>query len=278
MRQLRIQGILCAFLALSLTASLLVACDEEEPIPERSETQTISGRVNDMPLMTPVAGATVQLVANDVDITDPDYVRPCNCLGDLCAFRTTSDAEGWWTLEDVPLRYNAETFLPYDLLIKVTEGKNPPGYNLFTLSLGDRFDLMIMNRGFYLLFALEALLSGADPATLSVMFGATIGFTDMAYPQKSDSLPGVTAHAEGGSSSESLAINYLSEQGLPDPDLTETSSLGAFYFVVPDARDSAMPAINVTGTAQDRVLVGGYYPACPGGFGVTALIDPYYKP
>jgi hypothetical protein len=272
------EPVLFGSLALFLVASLLVACDEEQPVPEPAETLTVSGRVLDMIATTPVAGATVQLIATDVDITDASYVRTCACAGDLCSYRTTSDGEGWWMLEDVPIRYNPETHLPYDLLIKVVDGGNPPAYNVFTLSIGDQADLMRMGGLFFFLFAMEALEEGANLNQLSVMMGATIGFTNMEYPPTSDTLAGVTASAEAGNPPESIPIRYLSEMGLPDLDLTETSPIGAFYFVVPDAREGVMPAINVTGTSDERVVVGGYYPACPGGFGVAGLIDPYYIP
>jgi hypothetical protein len=265
-----------AISVLVVSFALLGACDEEGVVPEPEETRTVSGRVLDMPRMTPVPGASVELIGNDVDITDPAYRRSCVCTGDLCSFRTTSDGEGWWRLEDVPLTYDPETSLPYDLLIKIVDGAHPPAYNVFILSMGEQFDLMRMSTLFYRLFALEALGEGANPERMAVVVGAAIGFTDMTYPHSSDALAGVTAGAEGGLPPESIPIIYLSDLGLPDPRREETSSLGAFYMVVPDAGDDAVPVLNIAGSSPERVLMGGYYPACPGSFGVVALIDPYY--
>jgi hypothetical protein len=108
--------------------------------------------------------------------------------------------------------------------------------------------------------------------------GVAIGFADMEYPQQIATLPGVTVSAKGGSPAAELPITYLGETGLPDPGLTETSALGVYYFAVPDANDSAMPLIDVSGTAPGLAIVGGYYPACPGSFTGVAVIDPYYRP
>jgi hypothetical protein len=110
------------------------------------------------------------------------------------------------------------------------------------------------------------------------MLGAAIGFADVDYPPKTVSIAGVTVQATGGSPPENLPILYLGDQGLPDPDLTQTSSMGAFLLLVHDARDGAMPAIDVTGTKPGTAMVGGYYPACPGSFSSVGVIDPFYNP
>lgn len=276
MRHLQSRPVAAIWLVLAMSGFVFMACDELERPPEPAESRTVSGRVLDMGV-TPVAGATVELVSTDVDITDPDYRRRCDCPGGPCPLSTTSDEEGRWILPDVPLTYNPDTHQPYDLLLKVTAPRYPPAYNVYTLALGDQYDLMVLHRFLYFLFGLEALLSGADPAELSVVLGAAIGFSDMEYPQQTETIAGVTALARAGSPAEELSITYLGELG-PDPGLTETSSLGAFYFVVPDATDSAMPAIDLTGAAPGRSMVGGYFPACPGGFTPAGLIDPYYRP
>ena len=102
MRQLPVRPILFYYLALLLTASLLVACDEEQVVPPPRETVLASGLVLAMPLQTPLAGATVQLITNELqfmnDMHDPDYVAPCDCQGELCSVNTTSDADGWWEM------------------------------------------------------------------------------------------------------------------------------------------------------------------------------------
>jgi len=277
-------NLLIFFLASLLSFSLLTACDSTDLPIQPPETRTISGKVLDMPLMTPVANATLEVVCNNVDITNPAYRRNCDCPQPPCP-STTSDEYGRWIIEDLPLSYNPDTHQPYDLLIKVTVPSSlpfpfsrPPAHNIFTLSLGDKSDMMSMNGLFYLLFA---LISGADTSQfgeLCLMLGAAIGFSDLEYPAQSVPIEGVTVRAAGGSPPQELPILYLGEQGLPDTDLDQTSSMGAFLFYVPDAQDGAMPAIDVTGTKPGVTLIGGYYPACPGSFSSVGVIDPFYNP
>ena len=276
MKQTRIQRIPFALLAMLLTGSLLMGCDEEQPVLPPPETVTISGMVWEMPLQTPLAGANVQLITNTFTLTDPKYVRPCECQGSLCSVWTTSNEEGWWTM-DVPVKYD-ESWAPLDMLIEVSKGRNPPQYNLFSLGTGTQGDLQVLNPLFYFLFSLDALLDGADPDDLAVMFGVAIGFIDTDYPQEIATIPGVTITAEGGDPAEEFPISYLSETGLPDPNLTETSALGVYYFSVPDANEDAAPSIKVSGDKPGSVFVTSFFPACPGSSTGVAVIDPYYKP
>jgi hypothetical protein len=276
MKQTCIRRIALLLPAWLLTGYLLTACDEEQPVLPPADTLTLSGVVWEMPLQTPLAGATVQLITNEFTLTDPDYVRPCDCTGDLCSVRTTSDPEGGWTM-DVPVKYD-DMWRPLDMLIKVSKGRNPPQYNLFSPSTGTQGDLQVLNPFFYFLFALDALSAGADPADLAVLFGVAIGFVDVAYPQEIATISGVTITAEGGSPAEELPITYLSETGLPDPDLNETSALGVYYLSVPDANEDAAPSIKISGEKPGSVFVGGYYPACPGSSTGVAVIDPYFRP
>jgi len=266
-----------SFLASLLSVSLFMACDSLDLPLQPPETRTISGKVLDMPLMTTVPHATLEVVCNRVDSTNPDYRRNCECPQPPCP-STTSDGNGWWTLENVPLSYNPDTHQPYDLLIKVTAPNRPPAHNIYLLALGDRYDMMSLNGLFYFLFA---LLSGAkfdEFGELCLMLGATIGFADMEYPQKNVPIAGVAARAEGGNPPQAFPIVYLGEQGLPDPALTQTSAMGAFLFVVPDARDGGMPAAHVTGSKPGTTMVGGYFPACPGSFSPAGVIDPFFAP
>jgi hypothetical protein len=276
MKQSRIQPGPSAFLVLLLIATLLGACDEEQVVPPPPETVNASGIVWEMPLQTPLAGATVQLITNEFTLTDPNYVRPCDCQGDLCLARTTSNAEGLWAME-VPVKYD-EKWAPFNMLIKVSKGTGPPQYNLFQPGGTNQGDLQILNPVFFFLFALDALAGGADLGDLSVMFGVAIGFIDPAYPQKIAMMPGVKVMALGGDPAEQFPITYLGEAGLPDPELTETSSLGVFYFTVPDANEGAAPSIKVSGDKPGSVFVSSYFPACPGSSGSAAVIDPYFKP
>jgi len=278
MKQSRIQPGPSAFLVLLLIATLLVACDEEQVVPPPPETVNASGIVWEMPLQTPLAGATVQLITNEFTLTDPNYVRPCDCQGDLCLARTTSNAEGLWAME-VPVKYD-EKWAPFNMLIKVSKGTGPPQYNLFQPGGTNQGDLQILSPGFFLLFALDALVGGADLRDLSVMFGVAIGFIDPAYPQKFAMMPGVKVTALGGDPAEQFPITYLGEEVFPPPDppLTETSSLGVFYFTVPDANEGAAPSIKVSGDKPGSVFVSSYFPACPGSSGSAAVIDPYFKP
>jgi hypothetical protein len=236
-----------------------------------------------MPLQTPLAGATVQLITNEFYIDDPDFVRTCDCEGDLCNYRTTSNAQGQWEME-VPVKYN-DMLAPLNMLIKVSKGTNPPQYNLFQpggtnpgAGGTNQGDLQILNPLFYFLFGLDALLGGANPNDISVMMGVAIGFVDMDYPNEIATIGGVAITAEGGDPVEEFPISYLSESGLPDPGLNETSSMGVYYFSVPDAHVDAAPQIYVAGTKPGSVFVDGYYPACPGSSTGVAVIDPYYRP
>jgi hypothetical protein len=276
MRRLRIRPFLFHSLALFLAASLLVACSQENVVPPAPGTVTASGVVLEMPLGEPLAGATVQLISNEFYIDDPDFVRSCDCEGDLCNVWTTSDAEGRWEM-DVPVKYN-ERLAPLNMLIKVSQGTNPPQYNLFQPGGTSQGDLQLLSPVFYFLFGLDALLGGADPNDISVMLGVAIGFIDMDYPQEIATIPGVAITAEGGDPVEAFPISYLSESGLPDPGLNETSSLGVYYFSVPNANDDVAPQIYLKGTKPGSSFVDGYYPACPGSSTGVAVIDPYYQP
>ena len=272
MKQSRIRPSLAAFLVLLLTAALLGACDEEGCLCPPPETITISGTVLDMPFATPLAEATVQLITNELTLTDPNYVAPCDCQGDLCLARTTSNAEGLWAME-VPVKYD-EKLAPFNMLIKVSKGAGPPQYNLFQPGGTNQGDLQLLSSSFFNLFADPT----ADPDALAVMFGVAIGFIDPAYPQKIAMIPGVKVTALGGDPAEQFPITYLGEAGLPDPELTETSSMGVFYFTVPDANEDAAPSIKVSGEKPGSVFVSSYFPACPGSCSSAAVIDPYFKP
>ena len=283
MRQLAVRPILFSSLALLLAASLLVACSQDNVVPPAPSTVTASGLVYEMPLQTPLAGATVQLISNEFFIDDPDFVRTCYCEGDLCNYWTTSNAQGQWEME-VPVKYN-ESLVPLNMLMKVSKGTNPPQYNLFQpggtnpgAGGTNQGDLQILSPIFYFLFALDALLDGADPNELAVMFGVAIGFVDMDYPQDIATIPGVAITGEGGDPVEEFPITYLSDTGLPDPNLTETSALGVYYFSVPDANLDAAPEVYLSGTKPGSTFVDGYYPACPGSSTGIAVIDPYYRP
>ena len=276
MRQLRIRPVLLAYLALFLTASLFVACGQDPLYPPAEETVTASGIVFEMPLQTPLAGARVQLISNAFFIDDPDFVRSCDCEPGLCDVWTTSDAQGRWEME-VPVEYN-ELLAPLNMLMKVSFGSYPPQYNLFQPGGTNQGDMQILNPIFYFLFVLDALLDGVDPNDLALMFGVAIGFADLDYPQEIATIPGVAVTGEGGDPVEEFPITYLGDTGLPDPNLTETSALGVYYFTVPDARLDAAPQIYLSGTKPGSALVDGYYPACPGSATGVAIIDPYYRP
>ncbi len=267
------------FVVIFLALFTLPACESYigGPIP-KAEVVTISGKLNEMPLMTPVAGAVVEMIANNLDTTVPNPDIPCECSTTPCEYRTVTDSEGHWVLENLPITYNPLTAMANSFWIRVTAEGYPPAYNLFTLAFGNESDLMTLPNLFFILFALEDIIAGADPAQLNIMMGASIGFASTAYPPVTASLAGVTALAKGGDPTEELPIVYLGEEGLPDPELNATSSMGAFYYVVPDARDSSMPLIDLTGTKPGKSIVGGYYPACPGSFVPVGLIDPYYRP
>jgi len=277
MKQLRAQPILPAFLVLLLTTSLLVACDEEQVVPPPRDTVLASGLVLDMPLQAPLAGATVQLITNDFqfmnDMHDPDYVAPCECEPDVCAVYTTSDADGWWEME-VPVKYD-EMWAPLPMLIKVSMDGYPPQYNLFQTPQGD---LQILSPFFYFLFATtsDAGILGWLGGELSVFLGVAIGFVETGYPGVIETIPGVTVTAESGDPAEEFGVVYLGESGLPDPSLTETSSLGVYYFSVPDANE--VDSVHISGEKPGTTLVRMFFPACPGSSSGVALIDPYYQP
>lgn len=276
MRQARLQRVQTILLGFLGTLSMLAACDEEQSVRPPPDTVTLSGIVWEIPLRRPVSGATVQLVTNAFLSGDPYDVRPCDCEGDLCSVWTRSDGEGRWSLE-VPVQYG-EAWAPLDLLFKVSKGRDPPQYNLFSLTMGTQGDLQILNPFFYFLFALDALAAGANPDDLAVLFGVAIGFVDVSYPQKIATIDGVRITAEGGSPPEELPITYLSEMVLPDAGLNETSSLGVYYVPVPNANEEGTPWIKVSGSKAGSVFVGGYYPACPGSSTGVAVIDPYFQP
>jgi len=280
MKQSRIQVIIFAFLALLLTASLIVACDEEQVVTPPPATVLASGIVLDMPRQLPLAGATVQLISNEFFIDDPDFVAPCDCEGDLCDVWTTSDDQGRWEME-VPVKYT-EMWAPLNMLIKVSKGTGPPQYNLFQPGGTNQGDLQILNPGFYVLFALTSGSSLSDliGGQLAVFLGVAIGFIDTDYPQEIQPIEGVTVTAEGGDPAEEFRIIYLSDNpllpGLPNPALTETSTLGVYYFSVPDANGA--PSIKVSGDQPGSVFVTSFFPACPGSSTGVAVIDPFFNP
>ena len=276
MRQPRIRPILFTHLVMVLTASLLLACGQDDIYPPPDEPVRASGIVLEMPLSTPLGGARVQLISNAFFIDDPNFVRSCECEPDVCDVWTTSDAEGRWEM-DVPVKYN-EMLAPLNMLIKVSYGSYPPQYNLFQPGGTNQGDLQILNPIFYFLFVLDALIGGANLNDLALMFGVAIGFADPAYPPEIATIGGVEITGQGGDPTEEFPITYLADAGLPDPGLTETSSLGVYYFTVPDANLHAAPQIQVEGTKPGSAFVGGYYPACPGSATGVAVIDPYYIP
>ena len=96
MGKLRRKDMLTFFLLLPLLAIMLVSCSHDDP----ATTKTIGGRVTGMPIMLPIPGVTIQVVSSD-----PDSPCRCECLDDGSVYQTTSDAEGNWTIEDVPFLY-----------------------------------------------------------------------------------------------------------------------------------------------------------------------------
>jgi len=208
----------------------------------------------------------------------PAFARTCLREGDLCDVWTTSDERGRWAM-DVPVKYD-EDLAPLNMLMKVSKGTNPPQYNMFQPGGTNQVDPQLLSTGFYVLFALTSGSSWLDliGGQLAVFLGVSVGFVDLDYPQEIASIPAVTVTAEAGSPAEELPMIYLGETGLPDFNLTETSSLGVYYFPIPDATDDAAPSIQLTGDKPGSVFVGGYYPACPGSSTAVAVIDPYYQP
>ena len=278
MRQTRILPVLFYFLTLLLTATILTAHSQGEVLPPPPGTVTASGAVLEKPLQRPLAGARVQLITKEFFIDNPDCARTCLREGDLCDVWTTSDERGRWAM-DVPVKYD-EDLAPLNMLMKVSKGTNPPQYNMFQPGGTNQVDPQLLSTGFYVLFALTSGSSWLDliGGQLAVFLGVSVGFVDLDYPQEIASIPAVTVTAEAGSPAEELPMIYLGETGLPDFNLTETSSLGVYYFPIPDATDDAAPSIQLTGDKPGSVFVGGYYPACPGSSTAVAVIDPYYQP
>lgn len=256
MNKMHTRGWFVIWLVSSMAGLFLTACESDEGCPpaiELPEAVTISGRVIAIGLtaQTPVSGAIVEL-------EDGSIV-------------TTSGADGFWMLEDVPTGQ--------DPLIKITAGgspfRYPTAYNSFPLSLGlVQYDLQILDPILSFLLVLEDVLAGADPAKLCLMFGAAVGFASMDYPQVVEPLEGATVIVTPAG----LTVHYLNETGLADPTLTATSSLGAFYVVVPDA--TVISTVGLSGTnSEGKPLAGSpAQPTRPGSFIPAGLIDPFYVP
>jgi hypothetical protein len=278
MRQLHIRPVLFYSLTLLVMASLLVACSQDNVVPPPEKIVTASGLVLDMPLGTPLADATVQLISNEFFIDDPRFVRTCECEGYLCDVWTTSDAEGYWEM-DVPVKYD-ENLAPLNMLMKVSKGTTPPQYNLFQPGGTNQGDLQLLSSAFYDLFALTSGTSLLDLilGQAAVFLGVSIGFAEVGYPGEVVMIPGVTVTAEAGDPAEERPMVYLGESGLPDTGLTATSPIGVFYFSVPNANDDVAPSVQLEGDKPGSVFVGGFYPACPGSSTGVAVIDPYYQP
>jgi hypothetical protein len=275
MRQLRIHPILFGCLVLLLTASLLVACDEEQVVPPPPDSVLASGIVMAMPLQTPLGGATIQLITNEfqflTDLQDPNYVAPCDCQGDLCSVNTTSNPDGSWEME-VPFKYD-ETLAPFPMLIKVSEGSNPPQYNLFQPAAPTyQGDLQILTSFFYNFFALTSGSSLSDVlgGQLSVFLGVAIGIIDTDYPQEIATIPGVTATAEGGDPPVEFPVTYFLGDG-------ETSDLGVYYFSVQNA-NREVPSVYISAEKPGLTFVRLFFPACPGSSSGVASIDAYFQP
>jgi hypothetical protein len=224
-----------------------------------------------------VPGATIQLITNDFPIDDPDYLRPCECLREVCDVNTVSDEQGLWAM-NVPVKYT-DTWAPKNMLIKVSKG-GISHYNLYQPSAenGYQGDLQLIPAFLYYLVALTAVAGGADPNEVSVQIGVAIGYAETGYPGVQVLLEGVTITAQSLDSGEEFPITYLGESGLPDPGLTATSSVGVFYYAVPDARYTASPSIEVSGDKPDTSFVSSFFPACPATATSNAVIDPYYSP
>ena len=281
MRESRIRPSLAAFLVLLLTAVLLGACDEEGCLCEPPEVVTASGSVLLVgDLSDPnakAAGATIQLITNELPLDDPDYERPCQCLRDLCDINTISDEDGLWRM-DVPVKYT-DTWLPKNMLMRVSKD-DITQYNMYApdVKAGYQGDLQLLTPFLYDLIAGPAIAGGADPDELAVMMGAAIGFAETGYPGVAVMQEGVTVTAQSLDTLEQYEMTYLGEAGLPDPELTATSSAGVFYYAVPDARYTAAPWIQVTGDKPGAVYVTSFFAACPGSATANAVIDPYYMP
>ena len=246
MRKVRTEQLLLISLALFLSAFVLPSCDDCK-LPKcakcgLSERIDISGKV--LTLTTPpnpVAGATVGLV-NGSRVT-------------------TSGEDGRWSLEGVP-----DTGV--DPWIKITAEGIPDAYNAFPLSLGfDEYDLQVMENSSY-----EFLTAGYDPATRCLIFGVAVGFVSFDYPQETQGIGGVSV----GVTPDTLEVKYLSEGGLPDPTLTETSPSGVFYVVVPDV--NTVSRVSFTGTKPGSAFVSGDNPTWPNAFVVAGLVDFNFTP
>lgn len=253
MKKLRIKHFLILVLTSPLIVPLFTACNPEDIVisPPPAEV-TISGKVLAVSLsgIVPLPGATVELEDGSIS--------------------TLSGEGGLWTLENVPTAQ--------DPTIKITS-EGPvidyfPAYNTFPLSLGFmQYDLQTMDPCLYILMVLEWVLDGADINKLCVVFGAVAGFAQMEYPQEVVTLAGARVEV----SPPELTVAYLSEAGLPDPSLTETSQAGAFMVFVPDA--TTITNISLKGELPGTSLVGPpVTPTYPSGFVVAGLVDPFYVP
>jgi hypothetical protein len=279
MRESRIRPNLAAFLVLLMTVALLGACDEEGCLCEPPSVVTASGKVLDLGDFEggTVPGASIQLITNEFPLDDPDYLRPCECLVDLCDINTVSDENGLWAM-DVPVKYT-DTWIAKNMLMKVSKD-GIVHYNLYQPDIKNDYqgDLQLIPQFLYSLISAPAIAEGADPDELAVMMGVAIGFAEMGYPGVQDLLEGVTVTAQSLATEEEYPVTYLGEAGLPDPELTGTSSQGVFYYAVPDARYTAAPSIQVMGDKPGSVFVTSFFPACPGSATGNAVIDPYYRP
>jgi hypothetical protein len=246
MRKVRTEQFLLLSLVLFLSASVLPSCDECN-LPEcancgLSERADISGKV--LTLTEPpiaVAGASVGLV-NGSGVT-------------------TSGEDGGWALQGVPDTGDN----PW---IKITAAGIPDAYNSFPLSLGfDQYDLQVMEDGSY-----EFLTSGNDPETRCLVFGVAVGFVSFDYPQETQGIEGVSVSV----TPDTLEVKYLSEGGLPDPTLTETSPSGVFYVVVPDV--NTVSSVSFTGTKPGSAFVSADNPTWPNAFVVAGLVDFNFTP
>lgn len=256
MKLVRARSFLILSSAWILGLSLSVACDPYESRPEGPAFVTLSGKVVAIPFMDPVPHATIE--------TEDGTLR------------TTSDDEGEWRLENVP----AAT----DPFFKITAEGITPSYNKFPLSIKlYQYDLKTMPRLFDALFWFlwrrvdpEGSI-GAERAKACMIFGSTIGFSSMDYPQEFAFLDQVTVDV----TPEDLRVFYLSESDLPlpDPDLTATSSKGLFLLMVPDATDPDYETVSLEATRPGSEMVG--VPAQqtrPGSFIPTGIVDPLFEP
>ena len=75
---------------------------------------------------------------------------------------------------------------------------------------------------------------------------------------------------------DTLKVVYANEAGIPVPTLTETSSSGVFYVVVPDA--NAIRRVSFTGTKPGSAFVSGESLTWPNAFVVAGLVDFNFTP